>query len=43
MGDTGREEKKSAWFQENFMESHVKLHCSKKPLMGGLPSQLIVC
>lgn len=27
MGDTGREEKESGWFQENFMENYVKCHC----------------
>lgn len=30
MSDTGREEKKSGWFQDNFVKNYVKLHCSKK-------------
>lgn len=29
MGDTGREEEKSGWFQDNFVKNYVKLHCSK--------------
>lgn len=40
MSDTGREEKKSGWFQDNFVKNYVKLHCSKKkPIMDGLPPE----
>lgn len=41
-GDTGREEKKSGWFQENSVEDHVRLHCSQKP-HGWFTSQVRVC
>lgn len=41
-GDTGREEKKSGWFQENSVENHVRLHCSQK-LHGWFTSQVKAC